>query len=597
MPKYVKRTFLPFAEARDWARALGLRSTREWRARTKEGLPAGIPVNADQVYPAEWKGWGDWLGTGSIAPQNKTFRSFESAKAWVQENGIRSDKQWLNAVRAGLVPADIPRSPRLTYPNDWTTSGGFYGTGFISYRRRKWVPLAEAKRWASEHGIYSREDWMAASKAKLLPANIPGHPLRVYPECNGAWDAIFDTAVRGGASFTEEVFAHEVGLFLPVDRTVRSIGLGNGRTKRVDIAIPSKKILIEYDGWYWHKKSQAKDRRETEQLAAQGWRVVRVRESPLEPICDDDCVVSAKLGLHERVSTLLSHLLLRGLLPSRSRTRLNRYIADGRLHTALTSLASHAGWMTFDDAREIARSLKLKSEPDFRRYCKRGSLPERFPSAPAVVYESQWKGWGDFLGTGRTYSRPGSFRSFQSSRRWVKASGIKTYAQWNEGVRAAKIPIDIPRRPYGVYKDEWVSFAHWFGLKVTPGHRTEWRSFSTARRWARESGAKSEHEWRVLVKRDDFPEDVPKAPYWAYKPQWKGWGDWLGTGTVAPQKVKFQSFEKARRFARSLGLTTCADWLAYKRSTPLPPGIPAHPWNTYRNHGWVGIRDWLGSGD
>jgi hypothetical protein len=31
-------------------------------------------------------------------------------------------------------------------------------------------------------------------------------------------------------------------------------------------------------------------------------------------------------------------------------------------------------------------------------------------------------------------------------------------------------------------------------------------------------------------------------------------GDWLGTGSVRPQDIKFLPFEKAKEFAHSLGL-------------------------------------------
>uniref|UniRef100_A0A7S4U7A6 Uncharacterized protein n=1 Tax=Guillardia theta TaxID=55529 RepID=A0A7S4U7A6_GUITH len=61
-------TMLPFSEARERARMSGIQSEEEWRARVQEGpdawLDARIPVKPDSFppYAEDWKGWKDWLG-------------------------------------------------------------------------------------------------------------------------------------------------------------------------------------------------------------------------------------------------------------------------------------------------------------------------------------------------------------------------------------------------------------------------------------------------------------------------------------------------------------------------------------------------------
>ena len=53
-----------------------------------------------------------------------------------------------------------------------------------------------------------------------------------------------------------------------------------------DIAIPSSRTVVEYDGSYWHRGPRNRDRdiRKTQKLLNAGWRVVRVREPGLEPL-------------------------------------------------------------------------------------------------------------------------------------------------------------------------------------------------------------------------------------------------------------------------------------------------------------------------
>lgn len=51
---------------------------------------------------------------------------------------------------------------------------------------------------------------------------------------------------------------------------------------RVDIFIPEVKTVIEYDGSYWHKNKIAIDKKKTIALLILGYKVIRVRENPLD---------------------------------------------------------------------------------------------------------------------------------------------------------------------------------------------------------------------------------------------------------------------------------------------------------------------------
>jgi hypothetical protein len=65
-------------------------------------------------------------------------------------------------------------------------------------------------------------------------------------------------------------------------------------------------------------------------------------------------------------------------------------------------------------------------------------------------------------------------------------------------------------------------------------------------------------------------------------------------------EVAFLPFEQARAFVRTLGLTTFGQWLDYQRGRlpglVKPPDIPLVPHYTYRDDGWQGYGDWLGTG-
>ena len=62
------------------------------------------------------------------------------------------------------------------------------------------------------------------------------------------------------------------------------------------------------------------------------------------------------------------------------------------------------GWRPFEEAKEVARSLKLKSWVEWEQYCKFGKdgipKPNDIPDAPGRFYKKNngWKGMGDWLG-------------------------------------------------------------------------------------------------------------------------------------------------------------------------------------------------------
>jgi hypothetical protein len=77
--------YLPFEEAREFSRGLGLKTTREWQIycigkNKKLGLkPNKIPRSPEQVYRRDgWINYKDWLKA------DRGFRAFDEAKEFVK---------------------------------------------------------------------------------------------------------------------------------------------------------------------------------------------------------------------------------------------------------------------------------------------------------------------------------------------------------------------------------------------------------------------------------------------------------------------------------------------------------------------------------
>ena len=272
---------------------------------------------------------------------------------------------------------------------------------------------------------------------------------------------------------------------------------------------------------------------------------------------------------------------------------------------------------SFDLARAFARSLGLRNNQEWRLFCKgklktKGTLPPDIPSAPARTYDSKgWKGFGDWLGT-RSVGI-GQYRPFSEARDFVRTLGLKNSDEWkafSKGELNGKVkrPLDIPSAPARTYAEKgWVGMGDWLGTgSLTPGSKT-YRSFIKARAFARKLNLKSRKEWHLFCKEmlrelGKLPHDIPAYPdeYYADK-GWLSFGDWLGTGYVANIYRTYRSFEDSRSFVHKLKLSGKSQWEAYctgkmrwKGTKPLD--IPFNPQTFYKNKGWKGMGDWLGTG-
>ena len=141
----------------------------------------------------------------------------------------------------------------------------------------------------------------------------------------------------------------------------------------------------------------------------------------------------------------------------------------------------------------------------------------------------------------------------------------------------------------------------WLGTgKLAPGSM---RPFKEARAFVRELNFKNIEEWNLYCKNklegfEEKPRDIPAGPHNTYKDEWKGFGNWLGTGKVANKDMVFRPFEEARAFVQKLGLKTHRQWQSYsanklKEFKKKPADIPSYPNHIYKDE-WKGWPDFLG---
>jgi len=253
-------------------------------------------------------------------------------------------------------------------------------------------------------------------------------------------------------------------------------------------------------------------------------------------------------------------------------------------------------WMPFEEARAYVRGLGLKNTKDWNIYRKSENKPFDIPSNPNTIYRVEWEGWGNFLGTWNISNKDKVYRSFDEARAFARNLKLKSGTEWVSYCQSGKKPDDIPAKPNKTYKEEWNGIGDFIGTGNIATNDRVYRSFEEARAFARNLKLKSGTEWVSYCQSGKKPNDIPAIPNNTYKLEWKGIGDFLGTGNISNKDKVYRSFEEAREYVISLGLNNQSEWIGFCKSGMKPLDIPTSPENVYKNSGWLNLGDWLGTG-
>ena len=141
--------------------------------------------------------------------------------------------------------------------------------------------------------------WHPVLNGDLTPDQVyKGNEKKAWWLCElgHEWESLISSRTRQGYGCPGCILSHrsepevrlacELSTFFPeIDPTQNyKLSIPDGKPFLIDIAAPSLKLAIEYDGSYWHKDKAGKDREKVKRLKAAGWSVLRIREEPLELI-------------------------------------------------------------------------------------------------------------------------------------------------------------------------------------------------------------------------------------------------------------------------------------------------------------------------
>ena len=188
----------------------------------------------------------------------------------------------------------------------------------------------------------------------------------------------------------------------------------------------------------------------------------------------------------------------------------------------------------FEEAREFARSLKLRSRSAWRKWAKTQQRPSSIPTKPDRTYKnSGWIDFDDWLGTGRKTlahkNKKYVYLSFDDARAWAIKQGITSSKNWLKFTKDPSFPANVPTDPRAYYKhDGFISMPHFLGYETKSGPYKKFRDFAEARTFAQTLGLSLRYDWQKWLKKGMRPHYIPAKPDVVYKDKgWDGWTDFL----------------------------------------------------------------------
>jgi superfamily II DNA or RNA helicase len=590
--RLAKLSWRPYEEAVNFVCNLGLNSQIEWRgcAKTKK-IPEDIPRDPYGVYKNKgWVNWGEWLGTGTIAPQLKKYLKYNKAVSIVRKLGIENKAEWRKYILDGKLTENIPRNPDGVYKNKgWIDWGEWLGTGRVANQNRTYREFIKARSYIQSLSLRSQREWNNFVKTGKLPDDIPANPRQTYK--NKGWKSWGDWLGTGRVADQYKTYR----IFKYARAFARSLSLKSGKEwadyskneklpEDIPISPPQTYHGKGWKGWG--------DWLGTGNIAP------KLRDfKPFEKGRE----FARNLKLNSKKEW--SYLVKAGKLPK-------------NIPTAPSITYNNKGWKSWgdwlgtgkvanqykiyrplEDAKKFIKSLNLNSRKEWLNFTKSGKSPNDIPANPRQTYKNKgWKSWGDWLGTGTIATHQRTYRTYKEARGYAHKLNLKSIEEWREFSKSGNLPEDIPANPYQTYKNKgWIGVGDWLGTGKIANQLRLPRAFKSARKFARDLGLQSKTEWTAYAKSGKLPADIFTTPSRTYKDAgWKGWGDWLGTGAVAPQLRKYITYQDAAYIVSKLGLRSQLEWKEFTKSKKFPVDIPARPSHVYKNKGWKGWDHFLG---
>lgn len=376
--------------------------------------------------------------------------SFEDAQKFALENNIKSAKEWTNIRNKDWCPLDIPHKPAKIYSitGEWKNWGHFLNTGRIAdhLKREIYPNYEEAKKRLKKLNIQSISDYHAYRKKVNF---LPNHPPKFYNDFKSWKDFL---------NLNEEIIStkNRKELYPKISIVINEIKKHEIKSKNEYKSAYRKNLLpkdfpLKLERAYpdYIKKNGIK--------SIFGTKLEHVSYKEAKKIVRKLNITSFK-QYTKRETEIIKYNLPKS--PSYFYKKEWKNFADFFGTRNYRSIE----YLPFNKAKKIVQKEGLKNLKDWQKYSKT-KRPQNIPGHPGNIYKKEWKGFGDFLGTGIKSSKDKKFLKFNEAKRKLKKLNSNKYSSWRDFCTKVKRPEDVPWNPKEKYEDEWKGWDDFLGKK------------------------------------------------------------------------------------------------------------------------------------
>ncbi len=389
--KVAYRNWRPFEEAKDYVKSLNLNNAKEFRNYygRKHNFPMDIPMYPDDVYRNKgWKGWGDYLGTGNLAPGQIKYFSYEEAKNFIKKFKIQSVKEYNKLFKEKIFPKEIPNNAqRIYFKKGWVSWGEYLGNNKVNNRDKSkiFISLNDLREECRKYNLTSYKSYSVFRK-KNNKLTWPSEPMNIYKGLK-----------NNGYLFGEKNYVQIIP-YVEAKKYIQKYKFkSEGEFKIFQKSnnlklkgIPNNCARVYANkGWKGWPEFLGHENVATFRYKNINFKEVR------------KIVRKLNIPTKEKYRPTILKRKLKiplnpdGVFKNRGWVNWSDFLGSGNISPAQRRKMR----MSFEEAKIFVRKLKIKNSSEWRKYLKSKKRPINLPSMPDRSYKNDgWKDWPDFLG-------------------------------------------------------------------------------------------------------------------------------------------------------------------------------------------------------
>ena len=320
-------------------------------------------------------------------------------------------------------------------------------------KKKQWRPFEEARKFARSLKLKNQGEWNEYSKSDERPFDIPSNPNDVYEK--DGWKSLGDWLGTGRT----RVPASNRASFEKAREFARSLKLKSGQEWKNTYLksgekpddIPAKVYdAYKNKGWKgWDDFLGVKKIRKYTKDNTRPFKEARefVRSLKLKNLMDWKNYVKSGKKPDDIPGLFVAMKIYKGWI------NLGDWLGTG------TIAERDREYRSFNEAREFARKLGLKSRAEWEEYCKSGEKPDDIPTMITQTYKKEFTTMGDFLGTGTIagQTKAENYLTFNEAekeyKKLAKQYGLTNREEFMKFFRKnpSKLPKNLPLAPWMYY--------------------------------------------------------------------------------------------------------------------------------------------------